>query len=129
MRVRAVDGARLQNVQSLAGGDTGSVIDEDDSADALVSRERMSGRATQFSGSDDANGRHESVEYSSAQLPIHNSKSNCFDLELDLGSRELTPHELTHRKSCIHYWWLARDRTGHGASARVERRIGRDHRH
>ena len=75
MRVRAVDGPCLQNVQSLASGDTGCVIDEDDSADALVSCERMSGRATQFSGSDDANSRHESVEYSSCHnSQLHNSQ-------------------------------------------------------
>ena len=75
MRVRVVDGPGLQNVQSLASGDTGSVIDEDDSADTLVSCERMSGRATQFSGSNDANGRHESVEYSSCHnSQLHNSQ-------------------------------------------------------
>src|SRR6187401_1072566 len=28
-----------------------------------------------------------------------------------------TSHELDHRKSCIHYGWLARDRIGHGARA------------
>ena len=73
--MRAVDGPCLQNVQSLASGHTSCVIDEDDSADALVSCERMSGRATQFSGSNDANNRHESVGYSSwHNSQLHNSQ-------------------------------------------------------
>jgi hypothetical protein len=73
--VRAVDGPSLQNVQSLASGDTGNVIDEDHSADTLVPRKRMSGRATQFSGSNDANNRHESVGYSSwHNSQLHNSQ-------------------------------------------------------
>ena len=75
MRVRAVDGACLQDVQGLAGGHAGCVIDEDDFADVLVSRKRVSGRATQFSSSDDANSRHESVEYSSCHnSQLHNSQ-------------------------------------------------------
>jgi hypothetical protein len=90
MGVRAIDGSRLQNVEGLAGGYTGCVIDEDDSADVLVSRERVGGRATQFSSSDDANSRHESVEYSSCHnSQLHNSQLPICSLIPEVGRLRL----------------------------------------
>jgi hypothetical protein len=60
-----VDRASLLDVQCLSGRNSRRIVNDDDTASAFLARERVSDGAAQFSGSDDANGRHESVEYSS----------------------------------------------------------------
>jgi hypothetical protein len=63
--VKAIDGARLLNVERLAGRDLPLGIDEQHTRHALAARQRMGCCAGDVSGADDANGRHETVEYSS----------------------------------------------------------------
>src|SRR5678816_2498849 len=65
VRVRTIDRARLLHVERLACRHPGCLVDEEHTAYAFIACERVRACAPKFSGPDDANGRHESVEYSS----------------------------------------------------------------
>ena len=66
--MKEIDGARLLNVERFARRDLAVGVDEPHPRDAFAERQRMRSCASDVSGADDANGRHESVEYSSGAM-------------------------------------------------------------
>ena len=83
--MRSLNGSRLLDIQCLSRRYARCIVDDDDPAYMLATRERMGGRAAQLSSSDDANSRHESVEYSRRRVDVQSRSVNT-DPSTDMTS-------------------------------------------